>query len=86
MKSNLIKLISIVYGLVQAFLIAVKVILINNINQQLGTVQMQIDGVLKYNTYISVINGTFCILTLIVFVSYIILLLILRRMINEKVH
>ncbi len=84
MKSGLIKLISIIYGLVEAFLIAIKVILINNINQQLGTVQMQIDGALKYNTYILVINVTFCILTLITFVSYIILLCILRRMRNEK--
>lgn len=85
MKKNMIY-ISAAYGFVQIFLIALKDYLINVINQNLATVQMQIDGIMKYNTYISVVNGAFRVLSLISLASCIILLFIVRRMTNEQIQ
>ncbi len=85
MKKNMIY-ISAGYGLVQIFLIALKDYLINVINQHLAAVQMQIDGILKYNSYISVINGAFYVLSSILLASSIILLFIIRRMTNEQIQ
>lgn len=85
MKKNMIY-ISAAYGFIQIFLIALKNYLINVINQNLATVQMQIDGIMEYNTYISVVNGAFHILSLISLASSIILLFIIRRMTNEQIQ
>ena len=85
MKKNMIY-ISAGYGLVQIFLIALKDYLIYVINQHLAVVQMQIDGITKYSTYISVINGAFYVLSSILIASCIILLFIVRRMTNEQIQ
>lgn len=66
----------------EAFLIALRSWLIKIINQQFAVYQMEIDGIERYNAYLSYVNKCFWILTAIL----IFILIVYRRILNEKIQ
>lgn len=83
-KRNITILLTVVFGFAEMGLYAVKSIITNSVNQQLSTVQMQVNGALEYNTYISAIDTTFWCITAVAAVAYLVLLFIFRSVLNEK--